>query len=142
MTRDQWCPLGWGYWTHDPDGSLSLAQLDRPLPWAIPPRTTSINTYMHGLMRRPALCGLGLTAVLRQYLNRLPFNYQPSSTFFVFSYRMRTGKSKLNRHCIECQKINIHLVLFLILVSLSLPGYFPFKKISQHKLTSRSVSTL
>ena len=35
---------GLGYWTHDPDGSLPLAQLERPIPWASPRRATSIHT--------------------------------------------------------------------------------------------------
>ena len=38
------------YWTHDPDGSLPLAKLDRPFPWAIPRRATSIHTYIHTLV--------------------------------------------------------------------------------------------
>ena len=37
---------GLGYWTHDSDGSLPFAQLDRPFPWAIPRRATSIHTYI------------------------------------------------------------------------------------------------
>ena len=36
---------GLGYWTHDPEGSLPLAQLERPIPWASPRRATSIHTY-------------------------------------------------------------------------------------------------
>ena len=28
--------VGLGYWTHEPDGSLPLAQLERPIPWASP----------------------------------------------------------------------------------------------------------
>ena len=38
--------MGLGYWTHEPDGSLPLAQLDRPFPWAISGRATSIHTYI------------------------------------------------------------------------------------------------
>ena len=34
-----------GYWTHDPDGSLPLAQLERLIPWASPQRVNSIHTY-------------------------------------------------------------------------------------------------
>ena len=41
-----------GYWTHNPDGSLPLAQLDRPFPWAIPLTETSIHTYMHSISMR------------------------------------------------------------------------------------------
>ena len=41
---------GLGYWTHDPDGSLPLAQLERPIPWASPRRATSIHTYIHTYM--------------------------------------------------------------------------------------------
>ena len=35
------------YWTHEPDGSLPLAQLDRPFLWAISQRATSIHTYSY-----------------------------------------------------------------------------------------------
>ena len=38
---------GLGYWTHDPDGSLPLAQLECPIPWASPQRATSIHKYIH-----------------------------------------------------------------------------------------------
>ena len=38
---------GLGYWTHEPDGSLPLAQLERPIAWASPRRSTSIHTYIH-----------------------------------------------------------------------------------------------
>ena len=38
--------IGLGYWTHEPDGSLPWAQLDRPFPWAIPRRATSKHTYI------------------------------------------------------------------------------------------------
>ena len=37
---------GLGHWTHETDGSLPLAQLERPIPWASPRRATSIHTYM------------------------------------------------------------------------------------------------
>ena len=38
---------GLGYWTHEPDVSLPLAQLVHPFPWASPGRATSIHTYIH-----------------------------------------------------------------------------------------------
>ena len=37
---------GLGYWTHNPDGSLPFAQLERPISWASPRRATSIHTYI------------------------------------------------------------------------------------------------
>ena len=53
MTQREWHGIdgtaGLGYWTHDPDGSLPLAQLERPIPWASPRRATSIHTYIHVL---------------------------------------------------------------------------------------------
>ena len=39
--------VGLGYWTHKANGSLPLAHLDRPIPWASPGRATSIHTYIH-----------------------------------------------------------------------------------------------
>ena len=51
MTQREWRGIddtaGLGYWTHEPDGFLSLAQLERPIPWASPRRATPIHTYMH-----------------------------------------------------------------------------------------------
>ena len=37
---------GLGYWTHETDGSLPLAKLERPISWASPQRATSIHTYI------------------------------------------------------------------------------------------------
>ena len=48
---------GLGYWTHEPDGSLPLAQLERPIPWAPPQRATSRHTYIYlsSIFARPNL---------------------------------------------------------------------------------------
>ena len=52
MIQRQWLggdgTAGLGYWTHEPNESLPLAQLERPIPWASPRRATSIHTYIVG----------------------------------------------------------------------------------------------
>ena len=51
MSQREWHGIdgtvGLGHWTHDPDGSLPLAQLELPIPLASLWRATSIHTFIN-----------------------------------------------------------------------------------------------
>ena len=92
---------GLGPWTHDPDGSLPLAQLDRPLPWAIPQRATSKHTHTHtGIAHREYRSTIRpLYTILLTVFHVLHFFLTKYYTFFYVA-------SKIHTHTIYIERMN------------------------------------
>ena len=85
-----------GYWTHETAGSLPLAQLERPIPWASPRRATSIHTFQEDFLRSIVKEVIAMP-LFRPTMFLLSFFLIPCPSLFSFPVRLWKKRNVL-RH--------------------------------------------